>query len=253
MKPALEAKKMDTILPPFDPSKLTPINTKSAGIWAHQLFGQFPNLSTATLTSEFVEAVKSVLGVYPEGVIARACNPVYGIASKAKFFPSLAELKSLCDDAAFEISERFRREKLAAKKSPREPYSDVREDDRPSYTGPIENIKPGDVLNQSRFPEYREFMKNKKGIPNIKMWGRHEDWEDNKHRPFGGGWEPPKPILPPSEKEKKVPVAWALSKEALAAKHGISVADIDAIPNQKDYDWKKPALNIQKEPNPFDP
>src|SRR6266566_3974289 len=104
MRPVLGVKKMDK-LPPFDPSKLTPINTKSAGVWAHQLFGQFPNLSTATLTYEFVESVKSVLGLYPEGVLAIVCNPAYGIASKARFFPSLAELKSFCDDAAFEINE----------------------------------------------------------------------------------------------------------------------------------------------------
>ena|SRR6266478_1999103 len=36
-------------------------------------------------------------------------------------------------------------------------------------------------------------------------------------------------------------------------KVGITKEIFDAIPNQKDYDWKKPALNIQKEPNPFDP
>jgi len=141
----------------------------------------------------------------------------------------LAELKSALDDASVEIVERERRMALAARKPIPVPYSDVKEDQRPSYTGPIENIKPGDVLDQSRFPEYREYMKNKKGIPNIKMWGRHEDWEDNKHRPFGGGWEPPKPILPPTE--KNIPVAWALSKEALAHKHGIKVSDIDTIPD----------------------
>ncbi len=198
-----------------------------------------------TLSSEFIDAVKSILALYPEGVIASVCNPVYGIASKRDFFPSLAELKLACDDAAFKIKEHERRMELSKRRPVSVPYSDVKEDQRPSYTGPIKNIKPGDVLDQSRFPEYREFMKNKKGIPNIKIWGRHEDWEDNKHRPFGGGWEPPKPILPPSE--NKIPVAWALSKEALAAKHGITAAAIDAIPDQKDYDWKNPALNIPKE------
>ncbi len=206
------------------------------------------------------------MGLYPEKAIAEVCSPAYGLCTKMKFLPSLAELKSALDDASVEIIERERRMALAARKPIPVPYSDVEEDSRPSYTGPIEDIKPGDVLDQSRFPEYREFMKNKKGIPNIKMWGRHQDWEDNKHRPFGGGWEPPKPILPP--KENKIPVAWALSKEVLAAKHGITAAAIDAIPDQKDYDWKKPALNIPKikdqlsgkpelgngtsEPNPFE-
>jgi len=182
-----------------------------------------------------------------------------------EFLPGLFRFRQFCEQKADEISERERRMELSKRRPVSVPYSDVEEDSRPSYTGPIEDIKPGDVLDQSRFPEYREFMKNKKGIPNIKMWGRHEDWEDNKHRPFGGGWEQPKPILPP--KENKIPVAWALSKEVLAAKHGITAA-IDSIPDQKDYDWKKPALNIPKvkdqlsdkpelgngtsEPNPFE-
>lgn len=56
--------------------------------------------------------------------------------------------------------------------------------DRPSYTGPIENIQPGDVIPWHRIAEYRAFMKAKKGIPNAKLWSSDEKWEDSGQRPF---------------------------------------------------------------------
>ena len=174
-----------------------------------------------------------------------------GMPANFEFLPGLFKFRQFCEQMAGEISERERRMELS-KRIP-VPYSDVREDDRIFYTGPIENIKTGDVLDQSRFPEYREYMKNKKGIPNIKLWGRHEDWEDNKNRPFGGDWEPPKPILPPLE--NKIPVAWALSKEALAHKHGITAAAIDAIPDAKLSAKPEPETkpNLQENlANPFE-
>jgi hypothetical protein len=56
--------------------------------------------------------------------------------------------------------------------------------DKPSYTGPIEDIRPGDIIEWRRFDEYREFMRTQKGIPNAKLWGLNEEWIDSKQRPF---------------------------------------------------------------------
>lgn len=55
---------------------------------------------------------------------------------------------------------------------------------KPSYTGPIEEIRPGDVLHWTRFDEYREFMRKKHNIKNIKTWGISETFKDNGMRPF---------------------------------------------------------------------
>lgn len=52
------------------------------------------------------------------------------------------------------------------------------------YTGPIENVKPGDILHHTRFTEYDEFMRTKKNITNTKLWGFNETWLDNGSRPF---------------------------------------------------------------------
>ncbi len=56
--------------------------------------------------------------------------------------------------------------------------------DRPSYTGPIEDIRPGDVIEHHRIDEYRAFMRAHKGIPDAKLWGLNEEWVDSKQRPF---------------------------------------------------------------------
>lgn len=64
---------------------------------------------------------------------------------------------------------------------------------RPSYKGPIENVKPGDVLDWQRHEEYREFMKKQHNIKSIKTWGLDEKWEDNGMRPF---YLPAKPEEP---------------------------------------------------------
>jgi hypothetical protein len=57
-------------------------------------------------------------------------------------------------------------------------------DHKPDYTGPIEQIKPGDILNWRRYEEYREFMLKKHGLKNIKLWDQGEEWIDNRQRPF---------------------------------------------------------------------
>ena len=55
---------------------------------------------------------------------------------------------------------------------------------RPSYTGPMKDIRPGDVLHCSRFDEYREYMRVSKGLPNVKLWGVNEKEVDSGMRPF---------------------------------------------------------------------
>src|ERR1700675_2601160 len=148
-------------LPPFNLAKGQPRTTrKSAENWAHQLFGLFPSLAATTITFEFTDAVVQVLELYPEDVLAIACSPARGIASKYDFFPSLKLIKKCCDDAGFELSEQDRLIKLAARKPRQREYGDddFQEDSRPSYTGPIKEVKPEDVLDHRRIEEYREFM-----------------------------------------------------------------------------------------------
>lgn len=55
---------------------------------------------------------------------------------------------------------------------------------RPSYTGPMKDIRPGDVLHCSRFDEYRQYMKVYKGLPSVKLWGVNERDIDSGMRPF---------------------------------------------------------------------
>lgn len=52
------------------------------------------------------------------------------------------------------------------------------------YTGPIEHVKPGDILSWERHEEYREFMLKKKGIRDARLWSLNETWIDNGSRPF---------------------------------------------------------------------
>jgi hypothetical protein len=77
-------------------SELIKLNP-SAPHWADQLFRLYPSLAANAITPEFVEGVRGVLALYPEKVLAVVCDPVHGIATKTKFFPSLAELREELD------------------------------------------------------------------------------------------------------------------------------------------------------------
>lgn len=175
-------------LPAYDPSKVLPKTTrKSAENWAHQLFKLFSSLQATTINSEFSDGVIQVLELYPEAVLAIVCSPAYGIASKQDFFPSLAKLKSFCEEAATELAERARRAatpKMIPTKKRADEFAGC-------YTGPIENIKPGDILHHTRFEEYRQFMREKKNILNARLWGANETWIDSGQRPFS---EEPNPF-----------------------------------------------------------
>ena len=65
------------------------------------------------------------------------------------------------------------------------------------YEGPIEDIRPGDILSWRRYEEYREFMLKKHGIKNIKIWGQDEEYKDSGQRPFRLA-EKPLPIDTPA-------------------------------------------------------
>lgn len=56
--------------------------------------------------------------------------------------------------------------------------------DIPCYERPIENVKPGDILSWERQQEYREYMAKKHNMPNVKLWGINEKYEDGGNRPF---------------------------------------------------------------------
>lgn len=100
--------------------------------------------------------------------------------SRFEYLPGIFKFRQYCEEVAKEAQEHARR--LAAAKRPRAPYTAP----APSpgcYTGPIELVKPGDILDQARILEYREFMKTK-GFHQIRLWGVNERWEDNHARPF---------------------------------------------------------------------
>lgn len=132
---------------------------------------------------------------YPEKIAAMVCNPVSGIASQLKYFPSIAELKSSCDAAASEYNARLRLERMAARRAAPQPKTE-QEDTTGLYMGPMEEIRPGDVISWNRMDEYKEFMRTKKGIQNVKNWGVNDKWVDSGQRPFA---LPDKPIVPTKE------------------------------------------------------
>lgn len=51
------------------------------------------------------------------------------------------------------------------------------------YTGPMEDIQPGDVISWERMEEFKEFMRVKKNII-PKIWAFAQTWKDNGQRPF---------------------------------------------------------------------
>ena len=141
------------------------------------------------------------MGLYPEKVIASVCSPIDGLCTKIEYLPSLAKLKSSLEEAASEISER---ERLASQPRP-QPAPRQKPDKSYLYTGPIEKIKPGDILAGSRLEEYNNFIRSKGIVP--KSWGRFETWRDNGARPFDNNNLSVKPqsIIGPEENNNSNP------------------------------------------------
>ena len=67
------------------------------------------------------------------------------------------------------------------------------------YTGPIEEVRPGDILTSERQIEYREYMAKKHNMKNIKLWGPNEIYKDSGARPFAVNMAPAKPLTEKQE------------------------------------------------------
>ncbi len=109
------------------------------------------------------------------------CSPTTGMATSFEFLPGLFRFKHYCEQRAGEALDHDRRVREAVRPKRTEPAP------RPSkgdYEGPIEDIRPGDIIPWSRMDEYREFMLTKKGVRDTRLWGLNEEWKDNGARPF---------------------------------------------------------------------
>jgi len=187
-------------LPPQKPSKIH---------WVAHLQGLFPQTETP-LTSEMTQAMAEIMADYSEKVLADVCGSK-GICTKEEFFPSIAKLKKYLDEAAAqEALPAKQSEKVVRLFAERQSYQEDRStrptlkeikakygenyglnDYRPAkplddtsdcYKGPIEDIKPGDILHWSRMEEYKSFIRTKGVTP--KLWGVDETWRDTGQRPF---------------------------------------------------------------------
>lgn len=252
-------------------------NSPRCAHWVAKLQDLFPQ-TESPLTPGMVLAMSEIMESYSEKVLAKVCGS-FGICAdpEHKYFPSISELKSALDAeatkqaGAAQYSERVKaqleeRERIQSKNKP-----------KPDYTGPIEDVKPGDILTVERQQEYREFMAKKHNMKDVKLWGQNEVWTDSGARPFGRqeetkgkyqtlasiretypefmqkvlrGQDPDKPKFDPVK-----------AKEELLAKYGVSQEAFDAIPDQKDYNWQtmhsnkptaKPLTEKPEEPNPFE-
>src|ERR1700688_5011419 len=152
-------------------------NPKTASLWVRQLVKLFPTTNNET-TEEMIASMVLIFTQYPESLLSQICNPSTGMPSSFEFLPGLFRFKGYCEQRASEAAEHERLAKQGRAKPAR------RSDDSfvGCYTGPIENVKPGDILHCTRFDEYREFMKTKNNI-STKLWGFHEAWRDNGARP----------------------------------------------------------------------
>src|SRR5258705_10052193 len=126
----------------------TVLKPRNCAHWVDQLQKLFPQTSVP-VTVEFAKAMGEIMGLYSEKVIASVCSPIDGLCTKIEYLPSLAKLKSSLEEAASEISER---ERLASQPRP-QPAPRQKPDKSYLYTGPIEKIKPGDILSYRRLRE----------------------------------------------------------------------------------------------------
>lgn len=154
-----------------------------------QLIQQFPHFKP---TNGFLVGLSTMFMVYSETVIREVINPIHGIAGHHKFFPSLAELKTFCEGVA-ERQERFRLKSAtpladhlvnsASGPEKRVVMPSRGVDANGSYIGPMDLVRPGDLIPGWRMEEYDLFMRSK-GIQNVRHWGFNETWVDNQTRPF---------------------------------------------------------------------
>jgi len=63
----------------------------------------------------FIRAAATVLAGYPEKIVRRVTHPAYGIPSRLKFLPSIAEIRDACEEAMKPVYAAEREERLRAK------------------------------------------------------------------------------------------------------------------------------------------
>ncbi len=148
-----------------------------------------------------------IMAMYPEHIIAAVCNPTYGICTRIKYLPSLMELKE-------EL------EKLAQRDAERDKILKRRKD---QLEGRFNEDSRMEEIARTRAdgtrPTYEQLI---------------EKLPDN--------------LRIPSMRSNRGMMTEADKAKAMAqlASVGITKEVFDTIPNQGDYNWKKPALNIPK-------
>ena len=155
---------------------------QAAQHWVRQLVALFPSTSTE-ITEEMIASMVLIFTQYPESLLKEICSPLTGMPTNFEFLPGLFRFKGYCDQKATEAYDHDRRVREAIRPPAHEPLPDPAGKD---YTGPIDQVQPGDILHSTRYDEYREFMRTKKNITYIKLWGTNEEWIDNHQRPFSG-------------------------------------------------------------------
>ena len=131
-----------------------------------------------------VQAMVLIFSQYPESTLKVIVNPLEGLPSKFKFLPGVMEFGAACAEisAAVElqkqrIADHERKVYYQALPAPERPA------EKGCYEGPIELVKPGDILSWERHAEYRAYMEAKHGFDP----GRAVDpknWMDSGRRPF---------------------------------------------------------------------
>lgn len=160
---------------------------KSAANWVHQTVQLFP--PTQMVTEQFTATLISLFCDYPESTLGAALDPKR-LIKRFQYLPDLNTFKKVLDDVgAIPAAEAQRQERIAQQLKERVEPKKIKGD----YNGPIEEVRPGDILSAERQLEYREFMAKKHQMRNIKLWGPNEEYKDTGARPFAVHIpEPPK-------------------------------------------------------------
>ncbi len=184
----------------------------------------------------YVAALTLVLSGYPEHVIRAMTNPDSGLPSKHTFMPSVAEVKKACEE----------------------------------YIRPEREFQARQVRIKQQLKEREEF--DGKLAERAFSRAKPETREEEIARTRADGTRPtyeqlidklPDSLRISSMRSNRGVMSEIDKAKAMAqlASVGITKEVFDTIPNSKDYNWKKPTLNIPKakkmlsdkpEPNPFE-
>lgn len=114
-----------------------------------------------------------------------------GIPLKFNYLPSLKDIKTELDELASKLAAPIQRDaRIQAQLKERAEFEahmtayPLRSNQKGDYTGPIEDVRPGDILTHERQIEYRQFMAKKHNMKNIKLWSDGETYKDSGARPF---------------------------------------------------------------------